>query len=189
MALAKSQITAMLATGFMDNLTYTVAGCAAIEKQQNELLRMILTAGGANADSLLSEAIENNNIEALQIPLDWRDRQNVNNISSSCLDSARYDASPEAIKLLIAAGHDPDVALCGASRYNQNQIADIALSHGADVNANNGEPLHNAIGYGNFKLANTLLDHGTDVNVNDCEALRRVARMGDIEMLRSLGYS
>jgi tankyrase len=60
--------------------------------------------------------------------------------------------------------------LCVSAGYNNVEVAEYLLEHGADVNAQDKGgliPLHNASSYGHLDIAALLIKHNTVVNATD----------------------
>jgi len=60
--------------------------------------------------------------------------------------------------------------LCDAAGYNNLEVAEYLLDHGADVNAQDKGgliPLHNASSYGHLDIAALLIKFNTVVNATD----------------------
>jgi len=86
------------------------------------------------------------------------------------LPIAAYQGDYKTVEKLLAKGFDinqqcgSDTALSNAAVRGREQIVELLLSHGADINIAN--PLSKAaqFGNGNEKIAKMLLDHGADPN-------------------------
>ena len=80
---------------------------------------------------------------------------------------------PEVVRLLIAAGADPDAGkpneetpLHWAASSDDSHVASVLIEVGADVNAPNGSigtPLANAVGYACWNVARLLVARGARV--------------------------
>jgi len=93
----------------------------------------------------------------------------------------RYSDDPDKVAKLLEGGISPNVrgskgftALVTALQYGaggtdemQERMVDVLLSHGADVNADNGAALLEIAGSGKAGLAGKLLDKGAGANVAD----------------------
>ena len=92
------------------------------------------------------------------------------------LGLAAFFGHPETVQALLAAGADVNLTsresmkmppLGSAMAVQRNDIAQILIEHGANVNgkaANDLTALHTAAARGNLEAAKLLLDHGADIN-------------------------
>jgi ankyrin repeat protein len=86
-----------------------------------------------------------------------------------------FPNGPEMVRLLVAAGADPDTANSGdetalhwAASTDDVEVAAALLDAGADIEARGssiagGAPLQNAVGYGCWHVARLLLERGARV--------------------------
>jgi ankyrin repeat protein len=92
------------------------------------------------------------------------------------LGLAAFFGHPETVQALLTAGADVNLTsresmkmppLGSAMAVQRNDIAQILIEHGANVNGkavNDLTALHTAAARGNLEAAKLLLDHGADIN-------------------------
>uniref|UniRef100_A0A8C8D3C5 Poly [ADP-ribose] polymerase n=1 Tax=Oncorhynchus tshawytscha TaxID=74940 RepID=A0A8C8D3C5_ONCTS len=86
-----------------------------------------------------------------------------------CLARVQKLCSPENINCRDTQGRN-STPLHLAAGYNNLEVAEYLLAHGADVNAQDKGgliPLHNAASYGHVDIAALLIKHNTCVNATD----------------------
>ena len=126
----------------------------------------MLLAAGANVSQfnewypLVMSAVDNSNVELLQILMKFGSNPN----------AARHDGSglhSVARKLTSMFG----AGCCCEKAVNCQKVAEVLLEAGADINLrNNSEgstPLHEAVRYGRIEAVEFFLKKGADVNAQD----------------------
>ncbi len=96
--------------------------------------------------------------------------------------------------LVNAPGADGWTPLHLAAYFGHREVAEVLLSHGADVasvstNGMANQPLHAAVAGGRAALVTLLLGHGADPNAaqhGGWTPLHGAAQQGDAEMVRML---
>ena len=103
------------------------------------------------------------------------------------LGLAAFFGHPETVQALLAAGADVNLTsresmkmppLGSAMAVQRNDIAQILIEHGANVNgkaANDLTALHTAAARGNLEAAKLLLDHGADINASSTDGKTPIA--------------
>ena len=163
----------------------------AIQQQQVPVAKFLLEHGAnpnihypaCNLGTPLDLAAGQGNVEAARLLLEHG--ADVNGQANGCgridytpLDSAVGGSSNEMVKLLFADGATVPNKGSGywsifhewALGAGDPNIADLLLSHKADVNARNSDgqtPLHFAAQQGQLQAVEWLLKHGADVNARD----------------------
>jgi hypothetical protein len=103
--------------------------------------------------------------------------------------------APETVRLLIAAGADPDATtgdppsetpLHWAASSDDLEVAEALIDGGADLEArggsiNGGSPLANAVGYGCWHVARLLVGRGARIGT-----LWEAAALGELALVREL---
>lgn len=109
---------------------------------------------------------------------------------------AYFPEGPEVVRLLIAAGAEPNAAVTGmwhnetplhwAASSDDSDVAVALIEGGADVEAvggsiGGGTALDDAVGYGCWHVARLLVERGAEVN-----ALWKAAGLGMMESVKEL---
>ena len=107
-----------------------------------------------------------------------------------CLvDTTRY-GHLEIVQLLLDHGADihaqDDDPICWASRYGHLEIVQLLLDHGADVHACDDYPLRWASYNGHLEIVQLLLDHGANVHARDDYSLRWASANGHTTIVELL---
>ncbi|XP_071839334.1 cyclin-dependent kinase 4 inhibitor B-like [Apostichopus japonicus] len=114
--------------------------------------------------------------------------------------SAALNGETKRIEKLLAKGTDPNAldtsgytALHYACRNNNEDIATLLLSHGADINittrSGGASPLHRAAYMGHVRLTKFLLNKGANPSLQDTDgktALHKASEKGWTEICRLL---
>jgi ankyrin repeat protein len=161
----------------------------------------LLIAHGANPSATdksgataLDRALEYRQAKTVAVFLD-HGFQRGNDSASKQLKNAVLRGQEDMVRILLDRGVDPnsecvlhDAALKGFAR-----IADLLVSHGANVNARNSAgatPLHDAALAGQAAVIAILLDRGADINVRDEDTgatpLFNAASWGRVDAVRLL---
>jgi uncharacterized protein len=105
-----------------------------------------------------------------------------------------FPNAPAAVRLLVAAGADPNAAIGGdgetplhwAASSDDVDVADALMDAGADLEARGGSivggtPLDNAVGYGCWHVARRLVERGARVDkLWHAAALGMLARLEEL---------
>jgi uncharacterized protein len=105
-----------------------------------------------------------------------------------------FPGGPEAVRMLIHAGADPNAAIGGdgetplhwAASTDDVDVADVLIDAGAALEARGGSivggtPLDNAVGYGCWHVARRLVERGAPVDkLWHAAALGMLARLNDM---------
>jgi ankyrin repeat protein len=163
----------------------SVALFLAIQQQQIPVGRFLLEHGAnpnvhypaSNSTMPLHLAAEQGNVEAARLLLEHG--ADVNGLEQNCWTPLQYaisQSSKEMIELLFTNGavipktHGWTIFQIWALGAGDTNVAAVLLSHGADVNARDGEgktPLHFASQQGQLQAVEWLLKNGADVNAKD----------------------
>ena len=98
----------------------------------------------------------------------------------------------EMLKFLLSRGLDATVAVSTATWDNREDVLDLLIEHGADVNRafDHTRPvLNELVRWGQFKPARMLLSKGASPNVRDDRgwtAMHQVVSRGNLKMLQDL---
>jgi uncharacterized protein len=148
----------------------------AIHAGDVDLVRRLVASDGALASSPLGG--RHGSRTPLHVTADW---------------PGYFPNGPEVVRVLIAAGADPDArdpepgsesALHWAASSGDVDVARALIDGGADVNLPDGSigtPLENAIGYGCWGVARLLVDRGARI-----DKLWTAAALGASDQLRAL---
>jgi ankyrin repeat protein len=95
------------------------------------------------------------------------------------------------LELLLARGADATKALPSAVWGPHDDLAEMALTYGASIDAIDGDRplLHNLIRWGQFAQATWVLEHGADPNLRGPEgwtALHQAVSRGNVKMIEAL---
>lgn len=106
------------------------------------------------------------------------------------LSYAAEEGQMEISKLFLEYGADVNadkgLALRQAVCARHLSIVKLLLSHGADVHAFEEEPLHTAAASGSVEIMELLLEHGADVHSYNDRALCYAARSGNLDVVKIL---
>jgi uncharacterized protein len=153
-----------------DDQTVVLAAVAAIRTGDLDELRRLIDA---RPDLVRTHV---NGRSALHVVADW---------------PGYFPNGPQVVRLLVAAGADPNFRLPGAetplhwaASSDDVDVAEALIDAGADIEAPDGSigtPLDNAIGYGCWHVARLLVQRGARVDkLWHAAALGQLARLAEL---------
>lgn len=156
-------------------------GITAIERAMKDnrcdIVKYLLEKGastrgekGTNYDDILCYAAMNNNYDITKLLIE---KYNDNLSIDRALDIAASSGNDLALKAFLDTGTDVNKPVNSVSLLELACIPDngdacvkLLLDYGANVNGINGNPLINAVKYGNTNTVKLLIDYGVDINYN-----------------------
>ena len=156
-------------------------GITAIERAMKDnrcdIVKYLLEKGastrgekGTNYDDVLCYAVMNNNYDITKLLIE---KYNDNLSIDRAIYTAASSGNGLALKAFLDTGTDVNKPVNSVSLLELACIPDngdacvkLLLDYGANVNGINGNPLINAVKYGNTNTVKLLIDYGVDINYN-----------------------
>ncbi len=175
----------------------------AMEYNQCDTVKYLLESGastrgekGTNYNDILCYAVMNNNYDITKMLIE---KYNDNLSMDRALYIAVFYGNDLALKAFLDTGTDVnkpinDCTLLESAcvRDESDVCAKLLLDYGANVNGTNGQPLLEAVKYGNINTVKLLIDYGVDINYNlsnggeNVTALFDAATMGYYDITKEL---